>query len=379
MPEATKSASGGSVTPAFIRERHSNGEKRLDQSPMVNEICLFAQLRRILCETSGIMAREKIWPSKAFFLVGAPRCGTTSLAVALAQHPRVCFSEPKEPHFFMRVFEDFDLERSRMEYMKAFFRADQLSRDWLGEGSPSYLYAPQAIRIIERMFPGARFLVMVRNPLEMIPSYHARLLFTMDEDVVDFEVAWRLQSQRANGRFIPSRCRDPRMLQYAEIGRVGARLADLFDLVGRDRVKTIVLDDFALAPLAVYWEVLDFLELEHDDRTEVVRMNGTKSFRSHVIQRLLMRPPKVAQRLVPRTVGPSQPGVAGRLLKRLRKVNIVRTHWHPISASMRQELVECIRGDVDLLGRLLNRDLRHWLDVEMKSATNQQLGAIAAA
>jgi hypothetical protein len=98
-----------------------------------------------------------------------------------------------------------------------------------------------------------------------------------------------------------------------------------------------------------------------------------------VIQRLLMRPTKAAQRLiVPRTVGPSQPGIAGRLLKRLRKANIVRTHWRPISAPMRQELVDCFRDDVDLLGRLLNRDLRLWLDVETHSAPPQQRGATAA-
>src|SRR5262245_47477961 len=298
------------------------------------------------------MASEKTWPSKAFFLVGAPRCGTTSLAVALAQHPRVCFSEPKEPHFFTRVSEDFDPERLQTEYIRSFFRSDQLSRDWLGEGSPSYLYVPQAIRIIDRMFPGSRFVVMVRNPLEMIPSYHARLLFTMDEDVTDIEIAWQLQRQRAKGRSIPSRCRDPRMLQYAEIGRVGVRIVDLIDLVGRNRVKMVVFDDFAFAPRDVSRDVLDFLELEHDDRIEVVRMNGTKSFRSHRIQRLLMRPPKMAQRLVPRTVGPSRPGIAGRLFKRLRKANIVRTQWRPISAAMRQELIDCFRDDVDLLGRL---------------------------
>ncbi|HTN70191.1 MAG TPA: hypothetical protein VMO00_03795 [Methylomirabilota bacterium] len=185
----------------------------------------------------------------------------------------------------------------------------------------------------------------------------------MDEDVADFETAWRLQSLRAKGRSIPSRCRDPRLLQYAEIGRVGARLAELIELVGRERVKTIILDDFALAPLAVYWEVLDFLGLEHDDRTSVARMNSTKTYRSRAIQRLLMRPPKVVQRLViPQTVGPSKPAIAGLLLKRLRKANIVIAHWPPISAAMRQELASRFRDDVDLLGRLLDRDLRHWLD-----------------
>jgi hypothetical protein len=292
--------------------------------------------------------------------------------VALAQHPQVCFSEPKEPHFFTRVSEDFDLARMQTEYIRTFFPADQLSRDALGEGSPSYLYSPQAIRIIDRMFPAARLLVMVRNPLEMIPSYHARLLFTLDEDVADFETAWRLQSLRAKGQSIPSRCRDPRLLQYAEIGRVGARLADLIELVGRERVKTIVLDDFVFAPLTVYREVLDFLGLEHDEKTNVGRMNSTKTYRSHVIQWLLMRPPKIVQRLIPRTVGPSEPGIAGRLFKRLRKANIVRTHWRPISASVRQELVDCVRGDVDLLARLLNRDLSHWLAVETQSAITEQ-------
>ena len=35
-----------------------------------------------------------------FFLIGAPRCGTTSLSRYLADNPQVCFSRPKEPHYF---------------------------------------------------------------------------------------------------------------------------------------------------------------------------------------------------------------------------------------------------------------------------------------
>lgn len=319
------------------------------------------------------------WPSRAFFLIGAPRCGTTSLALALAQHPQVCFSEPKEPHYFIHAPEDLDPGRLEAEYLRAFFRADQMSRDILGEASPSYLYSSPAIRAIDRMFPAARFLVMVRNPLEMLPSWHARVLFTMDEDVANFEDAWRLQKQRAKGQSIPAKCRDWRMLQYAEVGRVGARLAELIRIVGRDRVKAIVFDDFTAAPLAVYRAVLDFLALDHDERTEIARMNGTKAYRSPLIQRLLMRPPRVARLIVSRTVGASKPTFAGRLVKRLRKANVVRTHWQPISARMRQELVDCVREDVDLLGRLLNRDLGHWLDVETPRANAEPHRRIAAA
>jgi hypothetical protein len=322
------------------------------------------------------MTNETKWPSRAFFLVGAPRCGTTSMAMALAQHPQICFSQPKEPHFFTQDFENLDLAAMRMAYIRAFFRVDHLSRAWLGEGSPSYLYSPQALRHIDQMFPGARFLVMVRNPLEMIPSYHARLLFTLDEDVPNLETAWRLQKLRAEGRCMPTRCRDPRLLQYAAVGRVGARLADLIRLVGRDRVKTVVFDDFALAPLASYREVLDFLGLDHHDRTEVPKRYGTKSFRSHVIQRLVMRPPKLVRRLiVPEAVGASKP-IARRLLKWLRNANIVTSHWRPLSGPMRQEFVNSFREDVDLLGRLLDRDLGSWLDAEERAHAGQRRGAI---
>jgi hypothetical protein len=105
-------------------------------------------------------------------------------------------------------------------------------------------------------------------------------------------------------------------------------------------------------------------------------MNASKGYRSPAIQRLLMRPPKLAQRLAaPRSDGPSQPGVVGRLLKRLRKANIVRSPWRPISASLCQEIADCVRDDVDLLGRLLRRDLTHWLDEGVRAAGGKPAGA----
>ena len=42
----------------------------------------------------------------------------------------------------------------------------------------------------------------------------------------------------------------------------------------------------------------------------------------------------------------------GRLLKRLRKANVVRAPWRPISASLRQEIAASVRDDVDLLGSI---------------------------
>ena len=36
-----------------------------------------------------------------FLLLGAPKCGTSALHAALARHPGLFLSEPKEPKFFL--------------------------------------------------------------------------------------------------------------------------------------------------------------------------------------------------------------------------------------------------------------------------------------
>ena len=64
--------------------------------------------------------------SRFAFIVGAPRCGTTTLASFLQQHPDVCFSAVKEPHFFTQHdFSGRDEATTRQiveeEYLQRFF------------------------------------------------------------------------------------------------------------------------------------------------------------------------------------------------------------------------------------------------------------------
>ena len=35
-----------------------------------------------------------------FFIVGAPKCGTTAISEYLRTHPRIFMCKPKEPHYF---------------------------------------------------------------------------------------------------------------------------------------------------------------------------------------------------------------------------------------------------------------------------------------
>src|SRR5262245_36806086 len=85
-------------------------------------------------------------------IVGAPRCGTTSLAGFLQDHPDVCFSSVKEPHYFSRAdFGELSGDQQRRavedEYLARYF-PDRRDGAVLAEGSVSYLYAPERMAAI---------------------------------------------------------------------------------------------------------------------------------------------------------------------------------------------------------------------------------------
>ena len=165
------------------------------------------------------MLEQRLRDRPIFFVIGAPRCGTTAFTAALRAHPGICFSAPKEPHYFSRLPAGWSPDRLERDYFGVFFRECRDPAAMLGEGSVSYIYSDPAIEAIERHLPQARYIAMLRNPLEMIPSYHSRLVYILDEDEPDLARAWALQEARAEGRHIPRRCRDWRMLQYRLVGR----------------------------------------------------------------------------------------------------------------------------------------------------------------
>ena len=81
----------------------------------------------------------------AFFLIGAPRWGTTALSSYLANNPQVCFSRPKEPHYFSLFAPHASLDDLESAYLARYFSHYRESHKAVGEGSVSYLYSPDEI------------------------------------------------------------------------------------------------------------------------------------------------------------------------------------------------------------------------------------------
>jgi len=322
-------------------------------------------------------APNGIAPFPDFFVVGAPRCGTTALTRFLSHHPQVCFSKPKEPHYLAQV-DARRLEGAewRSEYAR-FFAHYREGHRAVGEGSVSYLYSEETLESITRINPKARLIAMLRNPLEMLPSYHLRMLYILEEDVESFDTAWGLQEARARGERIPKLCADPRLLLYGEIGSLGDQVDRMLRVAGREKCLLLLHDDLVRDPRNVYRQALRFIGMDDDGRTEFPSHQSSRRYRHRWLQQLLYKPPAVYRSLFEERLARAARTAKGRdpktgqgdtrrkkplhLLKRLRNWNRVNAKPRPLDERMRALLREHFATDVEKLAKLIDRDLDHWL------------------
>ena len=288
------------------------------------------------------------------FLVGGPKCGTTSLQAYLAAHPQIFMSTPKEPCYFDKDLPWPDSPRSESEYMRLFEGAND-RYPVIGEASTNYLYSRVAVRNILEFNPDARFIVMVRNPIDMARSLHAYSLQELTEDVADFETAWRLQDERREGRSLPTVNYQREFVLYGPFCRLGEQLQRLYGQVEKSRVHVVVFDDLCADPAAVYRSTLEFLGLQFDGREVYRARNVTGMPRFNTIHRVLASLLAMRQSLpVPR--------LGLDIFVRLKRLNLKEGRRQRISGKFHRELVDYFRPDVELLSVLMNRDLMSWLE-----------------
>lgn len=301
-----------------------------------------------------------------FFIVGAPRCGTSALSRYLKQHPQICFSRPKEPHYFSNVSPECSSSEVETEYLRSFFPHYQEGYKAIGEGSVSYLYSLEAIDLILKFNPDARFIAMVRNPIDMLPSYHQRLVYVRHEDVEDFGKAWSLQEMRARGDRIPKLCCEPSILQYAQVGRLGHHVENLYRKAGEEKCLVIVFDDFVTETEAVYKDVVEFIGVDFAGPRNFKHKRESKMYKNGFLQRFLYNPPKGAEILIKwyehsrRKQKSEKKSRLRRLRKRLLSVNSVKGKPPPLNGEIRSVLRETFSSDIKWLEEILGRNLSHW-------------------
>ncbi|MFT5465850.1 MAG: hypothetical protein ACI8UO_000946 [Verrucomicrobiales bacterium] len=300
-----------------------------------------------------------------FFVIGAPRCGTTAMCQYLAEHPKIAFADPKEPFYFGRDFST-RITFDEAAYLNCFRDAGP-EHEAVGEGSPYGLFSETAVAEILEFQSGARFVVMLRNPVEMVQSFHAQLLVAGQEDVTDFSEAWSLQETRAKGESLPRANRWPEFLQYRKWGLFGEQLLRLFKTVDHDRLCVVIYEDFAEDAKREYEQILKFLNVESDGRTEFPRVLGNRQVvagKSHkLVTWFLERAIDLREKLGMRN---AKFGILKRIRNLSEKLSFRKGKRAQLPEELNAELRNCFREDVEKLSRILDRDLTHWTQLPMQ-------------
>lgn len=285
-----------------------------------------------------------------FFLIGAPKCGTTAFSEYLRSNPAVFFSDPKELNFFNSDMPDRDRTESLEEYLRHFRGADGFAA--AGEGSAWYLYSRVAVPNILRFNPSAKLIVMLRNPVEMAEALHSQNVWDREDDAEDFEKAWRLQGARKRGERLPPFAEEPWQLQYGEICKLGAQMRRLYQNAPRSQVLAVLLEDMKRDARGAYEGALRFLGVPSDGRAEFPPINERKRLRSAFLGD--------AARLVQNTKRKLGIRRSFGVLTAFRELLTVPKARPQLRPEFRRELSDYFRDDTALLGELLGRDLSHW-------------------
>jgi len=102
-----------------------------------------------------------------FFIIGTQRSSTTFLYTLLDLHPEVCMAKPlmPEPKFFL----DSEKVKRGKKYYREHYFLDH-NKKVFGEKSTSYIEFPETYERIQSFFPDAKYIVLLRNPVDRAVS-----------------------------------------------------------------------------------------------------------------------------------------------------------------------------------------------------------------
>ena len=286
-----------------------------------------------------------------FMIVGAAKCGTTTLYQYLQRHPAIFMSTPKEMSFFSKP----DVYAKGLAWYAALFEP-ATDDQRCGEASTTYSRWPTYEGAIDRIVettPDIKLLYILRNPVDRLYSFYAhRMRDRVTTSIDDF--------LRETPEAIHSG------LYHSQIEEIERR-------VPRERLMVLLLEDLKRDTAEVMRRVNDFLDLPpFDYQTDgaVVANRGSGHYAATqsltTVLRRVRRTPILGQaaRLVPQSARERgfrwlQSGPVGRALRDRHT-----SQMEPLTAELRWKLYQHFEPEIEKLEERLDRDLSAWREVE---------------
>lgn len=230
-----------------------------------------------------------------FIIIGAMKCGTSTLYEQLDAQPGVFMCRPKEPNFFS----DDDVYRRGVHWYEKLF--DDAPADAVaGEASTHYAKLPTHPDTIDRLAsgaPNAKFVYMMRHPIDRLVSHYIhdwsqrRISAPIDEALADApelieygRYAYQIKpwlDRFGTARVLPVFLERLTAAPAAEFARIGAFLSPAADFVWRDDLEPANVSAARIRPFPAYGLVVD-----NPVATALRRALTPRSLRDRVKQKL---------------------------------------------------------------------------------------------
>jgi hypothetical protein len=303
------------------------------------------------------------WPD--FLIIGAPKAGSSALHAALAAHPQLRLSNPKEPKYFMcgdappPLYTGPGDAHSRREWI---WRRDEYNGLFgeapagtlTGESTPFYLFDLEAQRRIATAIPNAKLIAVLRDPVDRAYSNWMHLWADGLEPEADVVAACNAEADRVRGGWAP-------FWRYRELGCYGHQLESLHRLFPPEQILVVRYRDLVKEPRNTLARVCAFLGVDGDVVVMVPRDN-TRPFvapgpRRYVVSRMITAGAGAGAFFRPelwrRTSRPL-----------LRFLHIGQPATRPkLDPAQRAEILDPILPDIHLLEKVTGEDFSDWRDL----------------
>ena len=286
-------------------------------------------------------------------IVGAAKCGTTSLHNYLNQHPDIFMCSPKEPHFLINK----EIGKQRIhkgiidlkDYKSLFSEKDHLK--YRGESSVMYLSFPElAIKNIKHyLHDDVKIIIMLRNPIERAYSgYQHVKRYNMMENL-SFEDALEIGEERYRNikNLTPAS-------RYLELGNYYNQVKLFKESFGNTHV--VIYDDYKTDFNEELNKIFDYLKVVRVAiNAEQRHMVGGWEWKSVGMKKIMMQQNllKVFLRFI----------IPVKSLRQYIRVKLQKSNTKTvevINPETEKWLKEYYKQDIAKLSGLLNRDLNDW-------------------
>ena len=276
-----------------------------------------------------------------FIIIGAVKAATTWTLEQLQVNPALYMPDP-EPHYFSSEFHRGE------EYYRSFFDEMAGSGRLLGEKSADYLAHPDAPQRIAEMLPNARLVVQFRNPVDRAYS--------------DYKMLYRRGTVRdAPEKYLRSLENNPQP-RFLNDGLYSRHLKRWMNHFAAEQIHVVLYDDVKAQPQ----KTIDAIS-HHIGVMPVFDAEQSKKRANDGSEQFLPLP-------VRKTLAPLKNAVAPlrgtRWFEATRGLVSKQISYPPLSDDTRLNLCDFYADDVEALGKMLNRDLSHWLEDGRPKASN---------